>query len=224
MKAILFDLDNTLYSPERQLFSLIDVRINRFMNEVVGIPSEEVDGLRRRYWAEYGVTLQGLIRHHAVDPEHYLEYVHDVDVSQRLDPDPELRRALQQVSQRKVVFTNGSMDHAHRVLATLQIEDLFEEIFDIRVARYMPKPFQAPYDKVLDRLELAGSDCVMVEDSTDNLRTAKDMGMKTVLVGPGICPAYADVQIPVASAILQALTALDQGPAPCVSCNSHDSL
>jgi len=104
---LLFDLDNTLYSPERELFSLIDVRINRYMSEVVGIPAAEVDGLRRRYWAEYGVTLQGLIRHYRVDPEDYLDYVHDVDVASRLDPDGELRLALQQLPQRKAVFTNG---------------------------------------------------------------------------------------------------------------------
>ncbi len=69
MDMLLFDLDNTLYSPERELFSLIDVRINRYMCQTVGIPPAEVDGLRRRYWAEYGVTLQGLIRHYQVDPE-----------------------------------------------------------------------------------------------------------------------------------------------------------
>jgi hypothetical protein len=65
------------------------VRINRYMQEVAGIPAAAVDGLRRRYWAEYGVTLGGLIRHHGVDPEDYLEYVHDVDIDSRLAPTPD---------------------------------------------------------------------------------------------------------------------------------------
>ena len=95
MQAILFDLDNTLYPPERELFSLIDKRINRYMCEVVGIPAGEVDGLRRRYWADYGVTLGGLIRHWSVDPEDYLEYVHDVDVAGRLQHDAALRRMIE---------------------------------------------------------------------------------------------------------------------------------
>ncbi|MBE9486090.1 MAG: pyrimidine 5'-nucleotidase, partial [Chloroflexi bacterium] len=94
MKAILFDLDNTLYSPEKDLFSLIDVRINRYMEEIVVIAPAEVDGLRRRYWKNYGATLQGLIRHHAINPEDYLDYVHAVDVGSRLSVDADLRQAL----------------------------------------------------------------------------------------------------------------------------------
>ena len=43
MKCILFDLDNTLYSPDRQLFALMDKRINSYMHEVVGIPLHQVD-------------------------------------------------------------------------------------------------------------------------------------------------------------------------------------
>lgn len=208
MNMLLFDLDNTLYSPERELFSLIDVRINRYMVEVVGIPTTEVDGLRRRYWAEYGVTLQGLIRHYQVDPEDYLDYVHDVDVSSRLDPDVELRQVLAQLPQRKAVFTNGSTGHADRVLARLGLRDQFEEIFDIRVANYMPKPFAAPYHKVLEQLGLQGKDCTMVEDTLDNLKTAKELGMKTVQVGNGPQPAFVDVRIPKVARIVQALAAL----------------
>jgi len=197
MDAILFDLDNTLYPPERELFSLIDVRINRYMQEVAGIPAAAVDGLRRRYWAEYGVTLGGLIRHHGVDPEDYLEYVHDVDVDSRLTPDPGLRATLQGLPQRKVVFTNGSRRHAERVLAALGVIDQFEDLFDIRIAAYRPKPYPEPYHKVVANLGLPASRCVMVEDSPENLRTAKSLGMRTVLVGTATTstPSFVDVRI-----------------------------
>jgi putative hydrolase of the HAD superfamily len=206
MDAIIFDLDNTLYPPERELFSLIDVRINRYMREVVGIPAGEVDGLRRRYWSEYGVTLQGLIRHFGVDAEDYLEYVHDVDVAGRLTRDPELRLALESLPQRKAVFTNGSHGHARRVLDTLGLTDLFEEIFDIRVASYRPKPFPDPYHKVLECLALPASRCVMVEDSLDNLRTAKELGMGTILVCTASAAAdFVDARVPSAAQVPQAL-------------------
>lgn len=210
---LLFDLDNTLYSPERELFSLIDVRINRYMSEVVGIPAAEVDGLRRRYWAEYGVTLQGLIRHYRVDPEDYLDYVHDVDVASRLDPDAELRQSLEQLPQRKAVFTNGSTGHAERVLAQLGLRDQFESIFDIRVAQYQPKPFAAPYHQVVAKLGVDARDCVMIEDSLENLRTAKALGMKTVLVGAGPETDFVDARIDRAAQVPSALAAL---PAPSV--------
>lgn len=195
MQAILFDLDNTLYPPERELFSLIDKRINRYMREKVGIPAGDVDGLRRRYWAEFGVTLGGLMRHHAVDPEDYLEYVHDVDVAARLQPDFTLRQQIETLPLRKAVFTNGSRRHADRVLRVLGLDDLFERIFDIRVASYLPKPFAAPYRKVLEQLCLPGEKCIMVEDSADNLRTAKELGMGTVLVGGAEKFPFVDIHI-----------------------------
>jgi len=201
MDAILFDLDNTLYVPERDLFSLIDVRINRYMEEVVGIPAAAVDGLRRSYWVDYGVTLGGLIRHHGVDPEDYLEYVHDVDVASRIGPDPDLRSALERLPQRKAVFTNGSRQHAERVLAALGVGDLFEALFDIRIAGYRPKPYPEPYHRVVEQLGLPASSCVMVEDSSENLRTAKALGMRTVLVGAAPAPPFVDLCIATAAGI-----------------------
>ncbi|MCK4690827.1 MAG: pyrimidine 5'-nucleotidase [Desulfuromonadales bacterium] len=184
MKAILFDLDNTLYSPEKDLFSLIDVRINRYMEEIVVIAPAEVDGLRRRYWKDYGATLQGLIRHHAINPEDYLDYVHAVDVGSRLSVDADLRQALESLPLSSYVFTNGSRCHVDRVVTALGLSGLFADVFDIRIANYQPKPNPDPYQQVLDRLQLAGEQCVMVEDQPQNLKTAKDFGMKTVLVGP----------------------------------------
>ncbi len=204
-RVLLFDLDNTLYPPERELFDLIDVRINRFMIDQVGIPAEAVDGLRREYWAAYGVTLQGLIRHHGVDPEDYLHYVHDVDVTSRLSPDPLLRTMLGSLPQRKAVFTNGSSCHAERVLAALGIADQFEAVFDIRVANYLPKPYPAPYQAVLAALGSAAADCAMIEDSRENLRTAKELGMATVLVGAGATPEYVDLHLPDVRALGAAL-------------------
>lgn len=182
IKAILFDLDNTLYGAERALFSLIDVRINHYMRHVVGIDEDQVDGLRQHYWQRYGVTLQGLIREHGTDPEDYLTYVHDIDVASRLSENKPLRQVLHSLPQRKFVFTNGSLCHASRVLNCLKIDDCFEDVFDIRVSDYIPKPHRPPYDAVLAATGLTGGDCVMVEDCIENLHTASALGMKTILV------------------------------------------
>lgn len=195
MDVLIFDLDNTLYPAEKQLFNLIDVRINRYMTEIVGIPAPEVDALRRDYWRLYGVTLQGLIRHHAVDPEDYLLYVHDIDVPSRLSPDLALRAVLDNLPQRKAVFTNGSICHASRVLAALGIEDVFEKVYDIRVAAYQPKPYPEPYHAVLAGLGTTPERCIMIEDSRENLRTAKKLGMGTILVGDGHTPDFVDVHL-----------------------------
>lgn len=195
MDVLIFDLDNTLYSAELQLFNLIDVRINRYMTEIVGIPAPEVDSLRRDYWRRYGVTLQGLIRHHAVNPEDYLHYVHDIDVRSRLTPDPTLREALATLPQRKAVFTNGSTCHAERVLSALGIQDMFEKVYDIRIAAYQPKPYPEPYHAVLSELGASAARCIMIEDSRDNLNTAKLLGMGTILIGVGHTPDFVDVHL-----------------------------
>ena len=205
MDAVLFDLDNTLYPAECDLFSLIDVRINRYMEEVVAIASAEVDGLRRKYWQDYGTTLQGLIHHHTVDPEDYLDYVHSIDVGSRLGPDPELRQALESLPVPCYIFTNGSSCHVGRVIAAMGLEGLFADVFDIRVADYQPKPHPAPYLEVLARLNLAGSRCVMLEDQPANLKTAKQFGMKTVLVGKDLqkhaAHSFVDAQLACPAAI-----------------------
>ncbi len=199
MKAVLFDLDNTLYPPERDLFSLIDVRINRYMEEIAAIDPREVDGLRRRYWRDYGTTLAGLIRHHAVDPEAYLDYVHAIDVTSRLSRDPDLQQSLKNLQLPSYVFTNGSRGHVERVIAALGLEGLFADVFDIRIADYLPKPHPEPYLRVLKKLGSAGEQCVMVEDQHQNLETAKLLGMQTVLVGPpppaGEQPDYVDAYV-----------------------------
>ncbi|SHI96757.1 putative hydrolase of the HAD superfamily [Malonomonas rubra DSM 5091] len=183
MKAVLFDLDNTLYPAEKDLFSLIDVRINHYMQTQVGIKLQDVDGLRRKYWKDYGTTLQGLIRHHEVDPEDYLSYVHEVDVGSRLSADDELRCSIEALPVPSYVFTNGSRCHVDRVVAALGLDGVFADIFDIRIANYQPKPNPDPYLQVLGKIGLSGAECVMVEDQPQNLQTAKELGMKTVLVG-----------------------------------------
>jgi putative hydrolase of the HAD superfamily len=205
MDFILFDLDNTLYLPEHELFTLVDQRIISYMVEVVGIPREDVDDLRRSYWQRYGLTMRGLMRHHGIDPEDYLAYVHDVDVAGRLRPDPELRRALQALPLRRVIFTNSSFDHSERVLNALGLSDTFEEIFDIRVANYLPKPYPEPYRAVLSRIGTSADRCIMVEDSADNLRTAKDLGMGTILVGDTTPHSFVDVTVQGAVDVPEAL-------------------
>ncbi|NVN91394.1 MAG: pyrimidine 5'-nucleotidase [Desulfuromonadales bacterium] len=195
MEFILFDLDNTLYSAGQDVCDQVSARIKRYMIEVVGIPLDDVDDLRHSYWKRYGLTMQGLMRHHGVDPEDYLSYVHDVDIADILRPDPDLSRALQSLPLRRAIFTNSTTDHSERVLNALGLGGAFEEIFDIRVANYLPKPFPEPYHAVLDRLGIAASGCIMVDDAPDNLKTAKDLGMGTILVGQQTSSPWIDVAV-----------------------------
>lgn len=201
MKTYIFDLDNTLYPESLNVFGLIDQRINRYMHEKLRIPEPEVDVLRRHYWKVYGVTLNGLMIHYRVDPEDFLHYVHDVDLSHVLKPNQKLRRALKGINSNKVIFTNGSSRHAENVLSALGIEDIFQDVFDVRVASFKPKPFLEPYLKVLEAMNSEGRDCVMIDDIPENLKTAKGLGMKTILIGRPNGSEYIDICLEKACAI-----------------------
>lgn len=205
MEFILFDLDNTLYSAKQEVGYRVGLRITQYMIEEAGIPLDEVDDLRHSYWKRYGLTMLGLVRHHGVDPEEYLSYVHNVDVGAILRPDPELCRALQSLPLRRAIFTNSTTDHSKQVLTALGLENAFEEIFDIRVANYLPKPCPEPYHAVLARLGTSASRCIMVDDVPDNLKTAKDLGMGAILVGQKTPPPWIDAAVQEAVEIPQIL-------------------
>jgi putative hydrolase of the HAD superfamily len=113
---------------------------------------------------------------------------------------------LEALPQHKAVFTNGSTCHADRVLSALGIADQFASVFDIRVADYLPKPYPEPYHAVLAALDVTARNCIMVEDSRENLRTAKRLGMTTVLVGTGTTPEFVDLHLPDVRALGAALT------------------
>jgi putative hydrolase of the HAD superfamily len=181
--AWLFDLDNTLYPAENGLFGAVDERINRFLEAHLGVDRAGADELRRRYHDLHGITLVGLMKEHAVDPDRYLDFVHDVPVADFLAPDPELRAIIAALPGRRCIFTNGSRRHALTVLRALGLDGLFPEIFDIVALGFVPKPEPRTYRAVLERLGVAGSAAVLLEDLERNLAPARELGIRTVLVG-----------------------------------------
>jgi putative hydrolase of the HAD superfamily len=185
MKAILFDLDNTLYSDKSGVFDLIDQRMSEWLTSRLNIPWSEVREFRRKYFLQYGTTLRGLMLHHNVDPGDFLDYVHDVPVVEFLSADMELDETLAGIQCRKLVFTNSDAKHARRILEALEVSRHFEKIFDIHEMKFIPKPNPEPYQLVLDYLQVAPEDCLLIDDMERNLNPAYDLGMKTILIGNG---------------------------------------
>ncbi len=183
MRYVIFDLDNTLYPKEIGLFRLVDQRINEYMRTKLYADHYTVESLRLKYMDEYGTTLGGLMVHHNIDPDDYLMFVHDVDLEGLLTISPELSDLLERISIDKVIFTNGSSNHARRVLKFLGVDGYFSRIFDIRFMDYLAKPNPRSYEKLLDALGVKGEECLMVEDLARNLLPAKQLGMITVLIG-----------------------------------------
>lgn len=176
-----FDLDNTLYPADCDLFSQIDVRMGAFISRQFGIDRIEARKLQKRYYHEHGTTLAGLMANDGVHPDAFLDYVHDIDVTP-VPPSPELRDALGQLPGRRLVYTNGSVKHAENVMDRLGITDMFDGIYDIIAADYRPKPDPAPYEDFVRRFDVEPQRAVMVEDIARNLEPAHAMGMSTVLI------------------------------------------
>ncbi len=178
----LFDLDNTLYPLESGLAALMSPRITDFVQELTGLPREEALALQKRYLAEHGLTLRGLMDHHGVDPDAYHARFHDVPLD-GLEPDPALREALARLPGRRLIFTNSDDIHTARVLDRLGVSDLFEDVFHIGSAAFAPKPSPEAFERILAAHDIAPQRTAFFEDAERNLAPAAALGMTTVLVG-----------------------------------------
>jgi putative hydrolase of the HAD superfamily len=182
VRTWVFDLDNTLY-PARALYDEIGERMTAYIARAANVDADEALHLREHYFHVYGATIVGLVRHHRVDAADFLAYVHDADLSV-LTPDSELRALLSDLPGRRIVFTNGGGGHAERVLARLQLLDLFDDVFDIEAAALTPKPQPGAYERLLQACLFDPRHAVLVEDTMRNLEPAHELGFTTALVGP----------------------------------------
>jgi putative hydrolase of the HAD superfamily len=182
-RFLLCDLDNTLYPPDSGLMPAVAGRMLRYIVERVDLPSDEAEQLKHQYYQKYGTTMRGLILHHGVDPEDYLAFVHDVPLASYILPNPALDAMLASIPLHKAVFTNADGDHAVRVLDQLGVRRHFEWIVDVREFGFNSKPHPSAYQRILDVLGACPDECVMVDDSAENLAPAKNLGMLTVLAG-----------------------------------------
>ena len=176
-----FDLDNTLYPPAADLFGQMDRRFSAYVQRLTGLESEAALKLCHDYWDTYGSTLVGLIEHYDVDPHHFLADVHDIDIS-HLSEDVRLTHAIRGLRGRRIVYTNGSENHAKRVLAARGLTDEFDAVYGVEHADFAPKPTQGAFSKVFAKDGVDPRKGAMFEDEARNLAVPHAMGMRTVHV------------------------------------------
>jgi len=178
-----FDLDNTLYPRHTDLFSQVDKKMTAYVSKLLKLDHDAARDIQKKYYREHGTTLQGLMLHHGVDPNDFLEKVHDIDYSW-VKPDPALSAAIKALPGRKFIFTNGDTPHAQRTAQALGILDHFDDIFDIIAADLMPKPAPETYDRFLAKHGVHKDKAAMFEDLPRNLLAPHALGMRTVLIVP----------------------------------------
>jgi putative hydrolase of the HAD superfamily len=180
-RAWVFDLDNTLYPAECNLFAQVDHRMGDFIARYLGVPYPYARHLQKAYYRQFGTTLSGLMQVHKMEPHAFLDYVHDIDLS-AVPELPALATAIGKLPGRKLIFTNGTRRHAERVAGKLGVLHLFEDIYDIVTSDYVPKPKPEPYAKFLRDHAVAPEQAAMFEDMPHNLEVPHRLGMTTCLV------------------------------------------
>ena len=178
-----FDLDNTLYPHHVNLWQQVDARIGAYIGNFLKVDAVEARRIQKDYYKRYGTSMRGMMTEHGVSADDYLAYVHEIDHSP-LEPNPAMGEAIARLPGRKLILTNGSTDHAGKVLARLGFPDHFEAVFDIIAADLEPKPAPQTYQRFLDLHRVDPARSAMFEDLARNLVVPHDLGMTTVLVVP----------------------------------------
>ncbi|SMY09205.1 pyrimidine 5'-nucleotidase [Flavimaricola marinus] len=182
-----FDLDNTLYPPSDRLFDQIEVRMTEFVSSALGVDKAHADHLRTHYWETYGTTLAGLMTEHDVDPTPYLTHVHDIDLS-HMTPDLELAAHIRALPGRRIVYTNGCEPYAQRVLEARGLHGVFDAVYGVEHANFLPKPDRAAFETVFAKDGVSPDVAAMFEDDPRNLMAPHAMGMRTVHVSAAPAP------------------------------------
>ena len=177
----LFDLDNTLYSGKTKVFQQIDKKMSQFISEKLNVDIKKAKEIQKSYFYEYNTTLNGMIKNHKIDANEFLEFVHDIDIN-FLKNDTALKKEMEMLDGKKIIFTNGSKKHAMNVTKKIGIQHCFDDIFDIVDSDFVPKPSIEPYKKLVEKHKIDPKLCVFVEDIARNLKPAYEMGMKTIWV------------------------------------------
>ena len=191
----IFDLDNTLHDAQKKIFPLINKKINQYISKAVKINLSEADVLRQKYWDNYGATLEGLIKHHNINPKDFLKKTHTLkNFEELVFPMQDLLKVLSSISGKKIIYTNAPRDYTNEVLKICKIEDYFDEIFSIEDCNFLAKPSVASMEFFLKKYGI--KEAFFVDDVKENLETANQFGLTTIwLTNEKESPSYIDKKI-----------------------------
>jgi len=181
IKYWIFDLDNTLYSGKTKVFEQVEKRMSKYISQKLNVSVQEAKKIQKNYFHKYNTTLNGMIKNHEIDPDEFLEFVHDINID-FLQRDLKLAEEIEKLEGKKIIFTNGSRKHAINVTKKIGIDQYFDDIFDIVDSNFVPKPAMEPYKKLVEKHKIDPKLCVFVEDIARNLKPAYEMGMKTIWI------------------------------------------
>tara|TARA_X000000368_G_scaffold286149_1_gene227257 strand:+ start:730 stop:1407 length:678 start_codon:yes stop_codon:yes gene_type:complete len=180
----IFDLDNTLYSADSGIFQQVHQLMGKFIQEFLNIDLQKAKEIQKKYYKKHGTTLRGMMDNYGVDPDHFLEEVHKLDYS-IVSSNDKLNEELKKLKGKKIIYTNANMKHTLNVLERIKLSNFFDEIFDIKMANYIPKPEMKPYEQIIKDFDLNPSTSAMFDDIAKNLVPAKKVGFTSIWINAG---------------------------------------
>ncbi|KUJ16827.1 pyrimidine 5-nucleotidase [Mollisia scopiformis] len=178
-----FDIDNCLYSKSKKVHDHMTELIDQYFVKHLELTQEDAFKLHQEYYKTYGLAIEGLVRHHKIDPLEYNRQVDDaIPLETILFPDPTLRKLLEDIDKSKVklwLFTNAYVTHGKRVVKLLGVEDMFEGLTfcDYAQPKMICKPYPEMYAKGMKEAGVEEyKDCYFVDDSFQNCRKAEELG------------------------------------------------
>tara|TARA_B100000029_G_scaffold346934_1_gene339287 strand:- start:307 stop:984 length:678 start_codon:yes stop_codon:yes gene_type:complete len=180
----IFDLDNTLYSADSGIFQQVHQLMGEFIKNYLKVDLKEAKKIQSKYYKEHGTTLKGLMDNYGVDPDHFLAEVHKLDYS-IVSSNEKLNIQLKKLIGRKIIYTNANLQHTLDVLERIGLTNFFDEIFDIKMANYIPKPEIKPYQQIIEKYDLNPNSSAMFDDIAKNLVPAKKVGFTSVWINAG---------------------------------------
>ena len=180
----IFDLDNTLYSAESGIFQQVHVLMGEYVSKKLKLDINKAKEIQKKYFIKHGTTLRGLMDNHNVDPDDFLKEVHKLDYS-IVRPNIKLNEGLTKLKGKKIIYTNANLEHVNNILSRIELNDMFDEIFDIKMANYIPKPEEKPYKEIIKKYNLQPSKTAMFDDIAKNLVPAKKLGFTSVWIDIG---------------------------------------
>ncbi|EFQ27604.1 pyrimidine 5'-nucleotidase [Colletotrichum graminicola M1.001] len=181
--VLFFDIDNCLYPRSSRVQDHMAQLIDEYFAKHLSLSWEDAVKLHKEYYTNYGLAIEGLVRHHQIDPLEYNSKVDDaLPLEDILKPNPELRQLLEDVDKSKCtmwLLTNAYVNHAKRVVKLLGIEDLFDGLTfcDYGQQPLVCKPAKEMFliamrEAGVDKME----DCYFVDDSYLNCQKAQGYG------------------------------------------------
>ena len=178
IKNIVFDLDGVLYKDLEAVFGQVSKRMTEYISNKLNLDLKKAKELQTNYFHKYNTSLNGLMIHHNIEPEDFLKYAHNIDLS-FMSKDTVLRNELENLNLKKFIFTNGSKEHANNIITHLGINDLFDGLFDIVDSEFSPKPTAKAFDLMIKKFKINPKETLYIEDIAINLSIGKERGAIT---------------------------------------------